>query len=83
MAAFYADAAPLAFKLSWDGADRLEALGTETDLLKVGVPVEQSGPLIQLFRANLDHLNKLRAQTVCKKRGMVDVATALMGDEEG
>jgi MgsA AAA+ ATPase C terminal len=40
MAAFYADAAPLASKLLWDGADQLEALGTEADLLKVGVPPE-------------------------------------------
>src|SRR5450755_4660650 len=37
MAAFYADAAPLARKLDWRGGDELEALGTEADLLKVGV----------------------------------------------
>ena len=37
MAAFYADAAPLARKLVWRGSDELEALGTEADLLKVGV----------------------------------------------
>ena len=80
MAAFYADAAPLASKLSWDGADRLEALGTESDLLKVGVPSEQIEPLLKLFRANVSHLNKLRAHAICEKRGMidVDVATALM-----
>ena len=36
MAAFYADAAPLATKLVWNGADELEAFGTETDLLSVG-----------------------------------------------
>jgi hypothetical protein len=83
MAAFYADAAPLASKLLWDGADHLEALGTETDLLKVGVPAEQIGPLLQLFRTNVGHLNKLRAHTVCKKLGLVDVATILMAEEEG
>ena len=83
MAAFYADAASLASKLSWDGADRLEALGTETDLLKVGVPPECIDPLLQLFRANVSHLNKLRAHTVCKKLEFVDVATILMADEEG
>jgi hypothetical protein len=82
MAAFYADAAPLASKLSWDGADQLEALGTEADLLKVGVPAEQIEPLLQLFRANVDHLNKLRVHTVCKKRGFVDIATTLMAAEE-
>jgi hypothetical protein len=82
MAAFYADAAPLASKLSWDGADQLEALGTEADLLKVGVPPERIEPLLRLFRANVQHLNKLRVHTVCKKRGLVDIATALMAPEE-
>jgi MgsA AAA+ ATPase C terminal len=83
MAAFYADAAPLASKLAWEGADQLEALGTEADLLNVGVPAEQIEPLLQLFRADVDHLNKLRAHIVCKKRGMGDIATLLMADEEG
>jgi hypothetical protein len=83
MAAFYADAAPLASKLYWEGADQLEALGTEADLLKSGVPTECIDPLLQLFLANVDHLNKLRAYTVCKKLGLVDVATILMADGEG
>jgi hypothetical protein len=80
MAAFYADAAPLASKLSWDGGDELEALGTEADLLKVGVSPEGIGPLLQVFKANIQHLNKIRARTVCKKRGLV--ATVLLADEE-
>jgi hypothetical protein len=83
MAAFYADAAPLASKFLWGGADQLEALGIETDLLKVGVPAEQIAPLLQLFRANVSHLNKLRAHTIRKKRGLVDIATVLMADAEG
>jgi hypothetical protein len=37
MAAFYADAAPLARKLAWPGCDDLEVLGVEADLFKVGV----------------------------------------------
>jgi hypothetical protein len=82
MAAFYADAAPLASKLLWDGADQLEALGTEADLLKVGVPLEGIEPLLQLFRANVQHLNTVRVHTVCKKRGLVDIATALVAGEE-
>jgi MgsA AAA+ ATPase C terminal len=49
MAAFYADAAPLASKLSWDGADQLEALGTAADLLKVGVPPGASNPCSNYF----------------------------------
>ena len=55
----------------------------DPDLLKVGVPAEQIGPLLQLFRTNVDHLNKLRVHTVCKKQGFVDVATILVADEEG
>jgi hypothetical protein len=76
MAAFYADAAPLASKLSWDGADQLEALGTEADLLKVGVAPEGIASLLQLFTANVQHLNKIRAHILCKRRGFVDIATA-------
>jgi hypothetical protein len=82
MAAFYADAAPLASKLLWDGADQLEALGTEADLLMAGVPREGIEPLLRVFRANVQHLNKVRVHTVCKKRGLVDIATALMAAEE-
>ena len=83
MAAFYADVAPLARKLVWRGSDELEALGTEADLLKVGViPEGMFFPLLQVFRENVQHLNKVRAHTVCKKRGFVDVATALMADDE-
>jgi hypothetical protein len=83
MAAFYADAAPLASKLSWDGADQLEALGTEADLLKVGVAREGIEPLLRLFRANVQHLNKVRLHTVCKKRGFIGIAAVLMADGEG
>jgi MgsA AAA+ ATPase C terminal len=83
MAAFYADAAPLARKLIWRGGDELEASGTEADLLKVGVTPDGIAPLLQVFRENVDHLDKVRTHTVRKKRGSVDVATALMADGEG
>ena len=83
MAAFYADAAPLARKLVWQGSEELERLGTEADLFKVGVAREGVIPLLEVFRDNLDHLNKLRAHTLCKRQGFTDVATALIADEEG
>jgi hypothetical protein len=82
MAAFYADAAPLASKLCWEGADRLEAFGTEADLLLSGVTPEGVVPLLKVFRENVEHLNKLRVHTVRKKQGFVDVATILMADLE-
>jgi hypothetical protein len=58
MAAFYADAAPLTTKLVWKGADALEALGTETDLLLSGVPPEGFAPLLAALRNNLGHLTR-------------------------
>jgi hypothetical protein len=82
MAAFYADAAPLLRKLVWQGGDELEALGTEADLLRAGVSPDGIAPLLQIFRENVPHLNKMRAYAVCKKRRFVDVATALMTGED-
>jgi hypothetical protein len=83
MSAFYADAAPLAWKLVWRGGDELEASGTEADLLKVGVAPDGIAPLLQVFRENVEHLDKVRTHTVRKKQGFVDVATILVADVEG
>jgi hypothetical protein len=68
MAAFYADAAPLAIKLAWKGADELEAFGTETDLLLSGVPAEGFAPLLAALRNNLGHLNEVRARVFVQQR---------------
>ena len=68
MAAFYADAAPLATKLVWKGADELEAFGTETDLLLSGVPPEGFAPLLAALRNNLEHLNEVRARVFVQQR---------------
>ena len=68
MAAFYADAAPLATKLVWKGADELEAFGTETDLLLSGVPPEGFAPLLAALRNNLGHLNEVRARVFVQQR---------------
>jgi hypothetical protein len=68
MAAFYADAAPLATKLAWTGADDLEAFGTETDLLLSDVPPEGFAPLLAALRNNLRHLNEVRARVFAQQR---------------
>ena len=68
MAAFYADAAPLATKLVWNGADDLEQLGTETDLLLSGVPPEGFAPLLAAIRNNLGQLNEARARVFVQQR---------------
>lgn len=62
MAAFYADAAPLTTQLYWAGADALEGLVTETDLLMSGVPREGFAPLLGALRRNLSHLEEVRAR---------------------
>jgi hypothetical protein len=46
MAAFYADAAPVARRFNWHGSAELERLGVENDMLKVGVPPEGVSPVL-------------------------------------
>ena len=70
VAAFYADAAPVARRLMWDQAMSLETFGTERDLLLVGVPAEGIRPLLGAVRANLGHLNELRAKIFARTRGV-------------
>jgi hypothetical protein len=68
VAAFYADAAPVARRLMWDQSRSLETFGTERDLLLAGLPAEGIGPLLEAVRANLDHLNELRTQILGRTR---------------
>ena len=68
VAAFYADAAPVARRLMWDQSRSLETFGTERDLLLAGVPAEGIGPLLEAVRANLGHLNDLRTQILGRTR---------------
>jgi hypothetical protein len=68
MAAFYVDAAPIARRLIWDQSEALEAFGTERDLIHAGVPIDGVRPLIEAMRANLSHLNELRAQVLDSAR---------------
>ena len=68
MAAFYADAAPLATKLVWKDAGELEAFGTETDLLLSGVPPDGFAPLLAALGSNLGHLNEVRARVFAQQR---------------
>jgi hypothetical protein len=68
VAAFYADAAPIARRLMWDQSEALEAFGIERDLLHAGVPAEGIQPLLGAMRANLRHLNELRAQVLARSQ---------------
>jgi hypothetical protein len=68
MAAFYADAAPLARRLDWPLSQSLEALGTEADFAKVGVPLTAIRPLRAAMAASLGHLNDIRRAFWLKTR---------------
>jgi hypothetical protein len=64
VAAFYVDGAPVARRLMWDQSEALETFGIERDLLHAGVPIQGIQALLQVMRANLGHLNDLRAQVL-------------------
>jgi hypothetical protein len=68
VAAFYVDAAPVARRLVWDQSVALEAFGIERDLHHGGVPAEGIQPLLGAMRANLRHLNELRAQVLARSQ---------------
>lgn len=61
MAAFYADAAPVARRFDWSGSQELEALGTEADMLRAGAPRDCIATILGVIRDNLDHLNAIRS----------------------
>ena len=64
MAAFYADAAPVARRFDWNGSAELERLGTESDMLKVGVSREDISAVLEVVRDNLEQLNAIRAKVL-------------------
>jgi hypothetical protein len=70
VAAFYADAAPVVRRLIWDQSDALETFGIERDLLHEGAPAEGIVPLLEVVRANLDHLNELRRQVLARSQSV-------------
>jgi hypothetical protein len=66
VAAFYVDAAPVARRFVWDQADDLEVFGRGRDLMRFDVAKEGITPLVDVMRANLEHLNALRAEVLTK-----------------
>lgn len=62
MAAFYVDAIPIARRLMWDRSPELEALGLETDMLKIGCPKHGIRPILETVWANVDHLDTIRCR---------------------
>ncbi|HYS51764.1 MAG TPA: hypothetical protein VEM33_07775, partial [Burkholderiales bacterium] len=62
IAAFYADAAPVARRLDWAQSDSLERLGIEADFIDAGLLLEGIGPVREAMDAALDQLNEIRAE---------------------
>ena len=63
MAAFYLDAALTDRRLDWPRSRELEREGRRVDMATVGVPRDGVEPILDVMRANYDHLNALRAET--------------------
>jgi MgsA AAA+ ATPase C terminal len=68
IAAFYVDGAPVARRLVWDQSESLEAFGIERDLLHAGMHADGIGPLLEVMRANLGHLNEVRRQILTQSQ---------------
>jgi hypothetical protein len=62
IAAFYADAAPVAPRLDWKQSESLERLGIEADFIAAGLRLEGIGPVREAMNATLDQLNDIRAE---------------------
>ena len=63
IAAFYADAAPVARRLDWAQSDSLERLGIEADFIAAGpLRLEGIGPVREAMQAALEQLNEIRAE---------------------
>lgn len=69
MAAFHADAAPVSRRLNWSQSAALEAIGIDNDLRSVKVSPDGVRPIMDIVRANLDHLNQIRARIFGTRRG--------------
>jgi hypothetical protein len=67
IATFYADGAPVARRLKWEGAAALEALGVDANMLRVGAPLAGIAPVLAAIHDNLGHLNLIRARVLCAR----------------
>jgi hypothetical protein len=71
MAAYYADAAPIARRLEWPLSHAVEVLGREADFFKVGVPSAAIKPLQAAMAAALGKLNEIRKALWVEARASV------------
>jgi hypothetical protein len=67
IAAFYADAAPVARRLEWSDSNSLRSIGLNADMIGTGCPAGGVAPVLKAVRANLDHLNAMRRLAAGKR----------------
>jgi len=60
IAAFYADAAPVARRLEWSTGSELSQIGTFADMVDAGCEPDGVQTVLNCARENLPHLNQLR-----------------------
>jgi hypothetical protein len=77
MAAFYADAAPVARRLEWPLSYAVEALGTEADFFQAGVPRAAIRPLQTAMGTALGKLNEIRKALWVQARTSVGSAEGM------
>ena len=68
MAAFYADAVPVARRLEWQHSEPLFEAGLEADMIEAGCPRECSVAVVDCLRSELAHLNELRRAVLIGNR---------------
>jgi hypothetical protein len=61
LAAYYADIF-IKRPFVWSEGEVLGTLGLESDFMRIGVPVNEIRPLLDVFRANVSELHQIRAQ---------------------
>jgi hypothetical protein len=69
IAAFYADAMPVARRLNWSQSHSLEALGLKADMGGAGCPESGITLVMESVIRNLDHLNDVRRRLVLRRAG--------------
>jgi hypothetical protein len=68
IAAFYADAAPVARRLNWPTGTLLKHMGFTADMIGAGCAFEGHPTVFKAVQENLPHLNRLRAHLICRSR---------------
>jgi hypothetical protein len=67
MAAFYADAVPVARRLEWEHSQPLFKAGFKADMIQAGCPLESAFPILKCVQSELADLNEMRRAALVGK----------------